>query len=98
MYRISRGQYCTTNGSLLPVGKVPVRSRRRRTARLTDYKLTVNLGPELGRRIEATAIQHDVSIAMVARYAIEAGFLAAVRRLDREAPPEDTTEPAAAAE
>ena len=80
------------------MGKVPVRSRRRRTARLTDYKLTVNLGPDLGRRIEAIADLHDVSIAMVARYAIEGGIHAAARRLHHEAPPEDTTEPAAAAE
>ena len=75
---------------MVRVGKVPVRSRRRRTARLSDYKLTVY--------VEAAADQHDVSIGMVARYAIEAGIHAAAKRLHHEAPPEDTTEPAAAAE
>ena len=52
-----------------------MRNRRRRTVRLSDYKLTVYIGSDLGRRLEATAEQHDVSVAMVARYAIEAGTL-----------------------
>ena len=81
---------------MVRVGKGPVRNRRRRTVRLSDRKVTVYVGPDLGRRLEAIADQHDVSIAMVARYAIEGGIHAAARRLHHEAPPDDTTEPAAA--
>ena len=80
---------------MVRVGTAPERSRRRRTVRLSDRKVTVYVGPDLGQRLEAIADQHEVSIAMVARYAIEAGIHAAARRLHHEAPPDDTTEPAA---
>lgn len=68
------------------------RGRRRRAVRLADDRLSISVGAELRRRIEEIADQHNVSAALVARYAMESGLLAASRRLDHEMPSTATQE------
>ena len=56
----------------------------------------VYVGPELGRQLEAIADQHDVSTAMVARYAIEGGITPPPGVWTMKRLPTVITEPAAA--
>lgn len=60
------------------------RRRQRRTGDLIDYRLSLSLGMDIGRRLRELADRHHVSVTVVARYAIEAGLIVAERRLARE--------------
>ena len=60
------------------------RGRRRRAVRLADDRLSISVGAKLRRRLEEIAAQHGVSVALVARYAMESGLRGARRRLDKE--------------
>ena len=48
----------------------------------------LGLGADLYAHIEAAATRYHVNKAIVARYAMQAGMHAALRRLQREVPPE----------
>jgi hypothetical protein len=60
------------------------RRRRRRAVRLADDRLSISVGAKLRVRLEKIADQHGVSVALVARYAMESGLRGARRRLDKE--------------
>ena len=61
---------------------------RRGGPRLTDRTLTVALGSDLYRRLDAAAKRYNCAAGMVARYAIEHGMKGALARLRRELPPD----------
>lgn len=60
------------------------RRRQRRTGDLIDYRLSLSLGMDIGRRLRELADRHRVSVTVVARYAIEDGLTSAAQRLARE--------------
>ena len=67
------------------IGTSTGNTRRRRVGRLTDRRVSVQLGQDLYDRAEAEAERLGVSTSLLLRTAIQSGMGKAVRRLERDA-------------
>lgn len=67
------------------IGTSTGNTRRRRVGRLTDRRVSVQLGQDLYDRAEAEAERLGVSTSLLLRTAIQSGMGTAVRRLERDA-------------
>ena len=67
------------------IGTSTGNTRRRRVGRLTDRRVSVQLGQDLYDRAETEAERLGVSTSLLLRTAIQSGMGTAVRRLERDA-------------
>ena len=67
------------------IGTSTGNTRRRRVGRLTDRRVSVQLGQDLYDRAEAEAERLGVSTSLLLRTAIQSGMGKAVRLLERDA-------------